>query len=482
MSVGDPSRRFMCAEMTPPLLKDDLASHAVTRCCWWVWTVHTHFEGRRARVVLRHSMPSVLLLAFVAALACALHARPLVAFSVVVPERTGAQCRAEIVSQRSLRTRNGDNPYVAGSSGATGSGDAVILGTPSHVFPAGAVAPLGPTADTLLGIEVRDNGSATPLATPIRGEISLFPRVVAGRDEWHVLLVGSSHHDDGAARPDDQQTIWYVTRTRHGWGTVRRVAQTVGARLRPEYSSGLVRNESGDLAFAYAYETSAGKQGVVLLRNRAGRWTADTLRTSHPVYYVDVAVGRDAKSWIVLTRMPTVQNGRMHYGSLYVSDVDSTWHAPRLVIRARTTSLEEPRLAWLNDRLFVTWSQDPESDGSFAEYSIRWAPVRPDSAIDAADARVVARNANEFTLVNLGRRRVAWLVRDQTNVNRVLLYTAVGDDPQAVNPLGLRNDTGMFGVGRGTFEMLLLSSRLGSKAPEPPVRTLVSVVRLYCDA
>ena len=393
-------------------------------------------------------------------------------------------CRLRVVSQRRLRMPDGSTPYVASFSEAWRDGAGLFMGGPVFLFDSTAGFSEEPaTRDSLIGLLIDTSGIARPVATPLTGGYSLYPRVVDATDGgWDVILARSPTPESAATTAASPAELWFGHFDGLRWSAVDLVAVTRGASLRPEYSSRLVRNHLGDLAFAYPFLWGAPTPGIVLLRRSAGRWRADTLRTTERVDYVSVEPSRSGHGWTLAYRMPNTTRGSFSLATLWTVTVDSTWTTPRVVVHGEYTRLTDPVLVKVGDELLSSWWQRPADamapSGPIG--TVRWAYVDTAAAMYAPQTRIAAGVGTEFRLVSLGPSIALWVLRDLTTTSRVSLSAWHAGVAAELGALELTNDTGMSVVARDDSTVSLLSSRFGRGPGDPPVTSTLTTATLRC--
>ena len=393
-------------------------------------------------------------------------------------------CRLRVVGQRRLRMPDGSIPYVASFSEAWRDDAGLFMGGPVFLFDSTAGFSEEPVPrDSLIGLLIDTSGIARPVATPLTGGYSLYPRVVnATEGGWDVIIARSPASDSAATTAESPAELWFGHFDGRRWSAVDLVAVTRGASLRPEYSSRLVRNHLGDLAFAYPFLFGAPTPGIVLVRRSAGRWRSDSLPTPERVDYVGVEPSRSGNGWTLAYRMPNLSRGSFSLATLWTVTVDSTWKAPGVVVHGKYTRLTDPVFVRVGDTLLSSWWQRPEEamapSGPIG--TVRWAYVDTAAAMYAPQTRIAARVGTEFQLVSLGHRIALWVLRDLTTTSRVSLSAWHEGVITELGALELTNDTGMSVVARDDSTVSLLSSRFGRGPGDPPVTSTLTTATLSC--
>jgi len=396
-----------------------------------------------------------------------------------------AQCRAIFEDQRSLRLRGGAIPFVAASSHARFRDQWLVTGSPTLVWPPGALPDFFPTRDEFVGFILTANGVVQMVANPVRGNHVLFPRVAPSSRGWHALLFESRFPDDGVIHPTDTVGVWYGEFSGNRWIGLKPIASLTRARFRPEYSSQLMTNSSGDLAFAYPMSATppradADKRGLVLLRSSGGRWTADTLWTPQEVVHVSLVSGRKGNSWDVLYRMRIADSSRVAPGSLFLALFDGRWKTSPPRVAAGTRSLDRPTLFRVGLDLYATWSQASDITADWANESVRLALLIDSATLAASSATVVARAAKEFTVTQLPDGKVVWALRDYGSARRLRMAYARGKGITSLGTVNLPNEAYPHIIAYSSSQVLILSARLGAVPNGRPVEQLLTRVAISC--
>lgn len=394
------------------------------------------------------------------------------------------RCRVRVVSQRRLRMLDGRIPYVASFSEAWRDGAGLFMGQPVFLFDEMAGFSEQPIVrDSLIGLHIDTSGIARPVVSPLTGEYSLYPRVVnSAEGGWEVILVRSPAPDSAELTPDSPAEIWSGHFDGRRWSAVTRVEVTRAASLRPEFTSRLVRNDVGELAFAYPLHGLSPTAGIVLLRRIDGRWRADSLVTPARVDYVGVEPSLTGRGWTLVYRMPNLSLESFSLGTISTVSLDSAWQVPRVVIHGEDTRFTDPVLVRVGDELIASWWQRP-GDALFPLGpigTVRWVRVDSAEAKYAPQASIAAREGTEFRLVSLGRHTALWVLRDFTRASHVSFSAWHGGVAVELGPFALTNDTGMSVVARDDSTASMLSSRFGRGAGEPPITSMLTTVSLRC--
>ncbi|MEO7712152.1 MAG: hypothetical protein ABIV10_04480 [Gemmatimonadaceae bacterium] len=394
-----------------------------------------------------------------------------------------ARCRFRVLSQRRVRMLDGRNPYVASFSEAWRGAEGMFMGQPVYLFGASARFPEEPLVrDSLIGLLIDTSGVARPVATPLTGGHSLYPRVINSIDRgWEVIFVRSPLPDGAPMTPDAPAELWAGHFDGTRWSELTRVATTRGASLRPEFTSRLVRNRLGELAFAFPRNGLSPTPGIVLLRRAGGRWRADSLPTPERVDYVGVEPGPEGDRWILVYRSPDLASENPSHGTIYTVTVDSVWQKPRAVVHGLQTKLTDPVLARIGNELIESWWQREDGvDSSAPTHSVRWARIDTAGAVHAPQTSIAAPDRSEFRLTPLGRHTALWVMRDFSRASHVSLSAWHAGTVVELGPLELTNDTGMAVVAQDDSTVSMLSSRIGVAPSAPPVASTLTIARLGC--
>lgn len=394
-----------------------------------------------------------------------------------------SRCRFRVLSQRRVRMPDGRNPYVASFSEAWRGAEGMFMGQPVYLFSSSARFPEEPLVrDSLIGLLIDTSGVARPVVTPLTGGYSLYPRVINSIDGgWDVIVVRSPAPDGAPMTPDAPAELWVGHFDGSRWSELTRVATTRGASLRPEFSSRLVSNRLGELAFAYPRNGLSPTPGIVLLRRSAGGWRADSLPTPERVDYVGLEPSPVGDGWTLVYRMPDLTSENLSLGTIYTATVDSVWQKPRVVVHGSQLKLTDPVLARIGDELIESWWQREDgAESSAPTRSVRWVRIDTAGAVHAPQTSIAAHDGSEFRLTSLGRRTALWVMRDFTRASHVSLSAWHAGAAVQLGPLELTNDTGMSVAAQDDSTVSMLSSRLGLAPSAPPVASTLTIARLKC--
>lgn len=393
-----------------------------------------------------------------------------------------ARCRFRVLSQRRVRMPDGRNPYVASFSEAWHGTSGMFMGQPVYLFESSARFPEVPLLrDSLIGLLIDTSGVARPVVTPLTGGYSLYPRVISSiNGGWDVLLVRSPVPDSALMTRDAPAELWVGHFDGRRWSALTRIAETRGASLRPEFSSRLVRNGVGEIAFAFPRNGLSPTPGIVLLRRAGGRWRADSLPTPERVDYVGVEPG-PGNRWTLVYRMPDLTSENPSLGTIYTVAVDSVWQKPGVVVHGSQIKLTDPVLVRIGDELIESWWQrEGGAESSASTRSVRWVRIDTSGAVHAPQTRIAAHDGSEFRLTSLGRHTALWVMRDFARASHVSLSAWHAGAVVELGPLELTNDTGMSVVAHDDSTVSMLSSRLGLAPSAPPVASTLTIARLGC--
>jgi hypothetical protein len=164
--------------------------------------------------------------------------------------------------------------------------------------------------------------------------------------------------------------------------------------------------------------------------------------------------------------------------SFFLSRIDTGWHAPRLAVRARGASLNEPVLHAMGRGYVVAWWEQIESDTPLPIVT-RWARVDTLRPTASSDAQTLFDGGVEFTSVALHDSAVLVVSRDPRVKGQLGLAILTNRGAEAHGRLSVDDDVQLHAVNAGPA-VWVLTSRLAKRPDEPPVVNLVTPVRVRC--
>jgi hypothetical protein len=252
-----------------------------------------------------------------------------------------------------------------------------------------------------------------------------------------------------------------------------------GARLNPELASALLEhNDELSVLFPFVERRSVlAEGGVILLRRRAGRWLADTLRTlSAPVI---VRALHHREGFIALLTFTDTTFGRSE--ALYLSKFDNGWSRPVRIAGDGTRPVTVPALVQRDDDYVVSWIEWRWLDSESAE--LEWM------VMDAA-GRVIARGHVDsgsptypYELMMVDRRHPLWLYRGTPPGNLVALAalhdSAIARLPSVAAPF--RNPLPAT-LALSDNRFLLFTQKLALTDREPMAASFVTEFEVRCPS
>jgi hypothetical protein len=270
--------------------------------------------------------------------------------------RVAQACTAIAEPSRRLELADGRIVSIDVQSVARARESVIAVGRYAYVFPRNATSTTSPElVDSVLGVLIdrRGAGRVTLLANPAAPRRVLYSRAVA-MPNGDVDVLYATHGPEGLRTHTDTVTLWLATLRNTSWGTPSRVAMARTATL--DRASALIQRD-GQLAFVYPFRDDRRHDedgGVVLLRRRHGRWTADTLRTETEPTSVsavyDPVRGSIVAMLAVADRLPPLLSQR-----LLIARFDSSWSVPVPIAGDGLTPVVQPSLAVHNDGLAAAW-------------------------------------------------------------------------------------------------------------------------------
>ena len=237
------------------------------------------------------------------------------------------------------------------------SGESIIaVGRYAYVFPRFAIATTAPEmVDSIIGVRIdrAAGGRVRLLANPAAPRTVRYSRTVAMPNGTFTLLY-ATQAPEGLVSHTDTATLWLAVLRNGSWSTASRVATIRTGTL--DRASALIQHR-GRLAFLYPFRDDRRHDddgGVVLLREREGRWTSDTLRTETEPTSVsavfDPAGGSIVAVLAVADRVPPFVAQR-----LLVARFDSSWSAPIAIAGDGITPVAHPSLVVHDGGFAAAW-------------------------------------------------------------------------------------------------------------------------------
>ena len=280
------------------------------------------------------------------------------------------------------------------------AGESVLaVGRYAYVFPPNANSRTSPQlVDSILGVLVDGRGRVSVVANPAAPRTVRYSRVVTMPDgDFNVLYATSG--PEGLLEHTDTATLW-LAKLRNGiWSTPLRIAAVRTASL--DRASALLQRD-GQLAFVYPFRDDrrpAEDGGAILLRQRSGRWTSDTLRTETEPTSVSAAYDPVRGSIVVVLAVANPLQ-QLVAQRLLIARFDSTWSRPVPIAGDGIVPIAHPSLV-AHERGFVAaWLTWPSYDPTRGW--LQWLEL--DAAGSSHLRSVIDSGAatfpNELTLVN----------------------------------------------------------------------------------
>jgi hypothetical protein len=306
------------------------------------------------------------------------------------------------------------------------------------------------------------------------------PRVApAPNGQFHVLWVTGLDSVVDLPEPADTATLWHATYGNGQWTTPARVMTVRGARLNPELASALIaHNDELTVMFPFVERRSAlAEGGAILLRRRAGRWLADTLRTpAAPVIVRALYRGEGIVSLLTFTDTAV---GRSE--GLYFSRFDNGWSRPVRIAGDGTLPVTAPTLVHRDNGYVASWIEWRWLDAQSAK--LEWM------LMDSTGRSTVRGRVDSgpptypYELTTVGGRHPLWLYHGTPPGNlvalAVLLDITVARLPSIVAPF--RNPLpATLTLPRN--RLLLLTQKLALTDNEPMAASFVTELEVRCPS
>jgi hypothetical protein len=360
------------------------------------------------------------------------------------------------------------------------SGSTVLaVGRHAYVFPPSAGSRTPPQlADSILGVTIDGRGVVALVPNPSLPLRVFHPHVApAPNGQFHVLWVTGLDSVVDLPEPADTATLWHATYGNGQWTTPSRVTTLRGARLNPELASAVIAHND-ELAVLFPFverRTTLAEGGAILLRRRAGRWVADTLRTpSAPVIIRAIYRGDGIISLLTFTDTTI---GRSE--GLYFSRFKDGWSRPVRIAGDGTLPVTAPKLVPRDSDYVASWIEWRWLDAQSAR--LEWM------LIDSTGRSTVRGRVDSgpptypYELTMVGGRHPLWLYRGTPPGNSVamavLLDSTIARLPSVVAPF--RNPLPATLALPGN-RLLLFTQKLALTDNEPMAASFVTEIEVRC--
>src|SRR5687767_1957222 len=360
------------------------------------------------------------------------------------------------------------------------SGSTVLaVGRHAYVFPASAGSRTPPQLpDSIIGVTIDGRGAVSLVPNPSLPLRVFHPRVApAPNGQFHALWVTGLDSVVDLPEPADTATLWHATYGNGQWTAPSRVMTVRGARLNPELASALMAH-NGELAVLFPFverRSALAEGGAILLRRRAGRWLADTLRTSAaPVIIRALYRGEGIISLLTFTDTTV---GRSE--GLYFSRFEGGWSRPVRIAGDGTLPVTVPMLVPRDNDHVASWIEWRWMDAQSAK--LEWM------LIDSTGRSIVRGRVDSgpptypYELTMVGGRHPLWLYRGTPAGNlvalAVLLDSTIARLPSVVAPF--RNPLPSTLALPGN-RFLLFTQKLALTDSEPMAASFVTELEVRC--
>ena len=400
----------------------------------------------------------------------------------VLATRAERSCQIAGGAARPLMLRDGAVVVSDASAIATDGRFVLIAGVPTHAWRAPTIRGSAKTsAVKAVGLLRHPLGYVELVASPLPHLALAYPRVAWMPDGWHFLFIVG----EPGTLAFETAEVWHGVYKDGRWKRVRRIALASSASLLPGMSSDLIVSKQG-VAFAYSYDRAAilksnapGNQGIVLLHQRSGEWSADTLRTWEGPRAVQLTLSGDGAMIAVYAQSWFAQS-RPQASTLFTARYDTVWNAP-----VRGPNLDQGT--------YVT-APLVSAHGS-ASSAISWRLARYEALPDVlqwghrSDSGTV-RYSGTISEVAPGDRsvvlaldsvRTLWLLRDGASRTHMRAYLGSG---AALHDLGVvtlpyDNPAPIAAILEGG-KIVIVTGSMGKSSAEPPASSYLTVASVRC--
>ena len=396
----------------------------------------------------------------------------------VLPQATSA-CSTMAGPSRRLELPDGRVVSADFRSMARSGSTVLAVGRHAYVFPASAGSLTPPQLpDSIIGVTIDGRGAVALVPNPSLPVRVFHPRVAPAPDgRFHALWVTGLDSVVDLPEPADTATLWHSTFGNGQWTTPSRLMTFRGARLNPELASALIAHND-ELAVLFPFverRTTLAEGGAILLRLRAGRWVADTLRTpSAPIITRALYRGEGIISLLTFTDTTV---GRSE--GLYFSRFEDGWSRPVRIAGDGTLPVTAPVLVQRDSGYLVSWIDWRWLDAQSAK--LEWM------LMDSTGRSTVRGRVDSgpptypYELTMVGGRHPLWLYRGTPPGNSVamavLLDSTVARLPSIVAPF--RNPLpATLALSENRF--LLFTQKLALTDNEPMAASFMTEIEVRC--
>lgn len=331
-----------------------------------------------------------------------------------------ASCTVSAEPSRRLELPDGRIASVDVKSVATSSGSVMALGQYVYLFPRNATPTTSPLpGDSIIGVLINARGAVSMVPSPMPDRSVVFARVAAGpATTYHALFATGIDSVDNQATPGDTASLWYARFADGAWTKPQHVIGTSGAELDPEFTSALIQH-AGSLTFVFPFtELNRGEGGLIVLRDRIGRWSSDTLRTYRMPTSVRAAYAPDGQLVLVTSQLRPGGGAE----EVHVWRPGSRSGGPHPIGASGIRPVSDLALSAGGDGLVASWStwEWPNPDTNVLEWARIPAERLPTPAI--LDS---GRTTYPFELITVAGRYPLWLHQGNP-YGSTLTYTLAG--------------------------------------------------------
>lgn len=302
---------------------------------------------------------------------------------------TAAACTTIADPSRRMELPDGRIVSIDVQSVARAGTSILAVGRYAYVFPRSANSRTSPgMVDSILGVLIDGDGRVTLVSNPATPRTILYARAVAGPDGDFTVLYATSA-PEGLQAHTDTATLWLAPLRDGTWGVPSRVTSVRTASL--DRASALLQ-KGVELAFIYPFRDDRRHDedgGAVLVRQRHGTWTLDTLRTEREPTSISAAYDPVRESIVVVLpvadRQPPLLAQR-----LIIARFDSSWSEPEAIAGDGLTPVVHPAVSVQGRGIVTAWLTWPSHDPTRGR--LQWlqfdAMGRPHvrAAIDSGEA------------------------------------------------------------------------------------------------
>jgi hypothetical protein len=349
-----------------------------------------------------------------------------------------------------------------------------------HVFPRDANPTTSPTPpDSTLGAWIDPRGVVRLVTSPMRERSVSFARAIGGpRGAFHVVFATGVDSAHIRRLPSDTATLWYARYANGTWRDLQRLTETQGVGFDTEFTSELLRR-GDELSFVFPFLDDPDRDstgGLIALRRRNGRWSADTLRTWRAPTAVRARLAPDGGVVVLLVQLEPgagVEN-------VFLTRLNRRWETPRRIGGSASRPVSDVELVLLPNGPAASWATWRWLNSR--TNVVEWAPVRPGAGtVDPATVIDSGAATYPFEFLAAGSR-LFWLYHGEPFDSVVRFVVAAESRVSRGNLVMPFHNARAEAVAVGNDRFVVFTMKRGRAEREPMMASWKTVVRIRCPS